>query len=123
MTKDLHALAQQALARARQFGATSADAIVIDGRSIEVAVRDGATESLEQSEACEIGLRVFVGQSSAAIATAKIDAQGIERIAEQAVAIARAAPPDPYAGIADAQAVAKAWPSLDMAGQGLPDAA
>ena len=87
MTKDLATLAQTALARAKHFGASAADAIVIDGRSLDVAVREGAIENLEQSEAIEVGLRVFVGQSSAAIATSKIDSGGIERIAEQAVAM------------------------------------
>jgi PmbA protein len=123
MTKDLRKLAETALLHARHFGATAADALVIDGHALEVAVREGAIENLEQSEACEIGLRVLVGQSSAAIATSKIDAAGIERIAERAVAMAKAAPADPYAGIAGASQIAKDWPALDIAGDALPDAA
>lgn len=122
MTKDLLALAHTALARARHFGASAADALVVDGRSLEVAVRDGAIENLEQSEAIEIGLRVFVGQSSAAIATSKIDAAGIDRIAEQAVAMAKAAPADPYAGIATPDQVARDWTLPDIAGATLLDA-
>lgn len=122
MTKNLLSLAETTLARAKHFGATSADVLTIDGRSLDVAVREGAIENLEQSEACEIGLRVFVGQSSAAIATSKIDPAGIDKIAEQAVAMAKAAPPDPYAGIADADQIAKGWAKLDIAGADLPDA-
>lgn len=122
MTKDLLALAQTALARAKHFGASAADALVVDGRSLEVAVRDGTIENLEQSEAVEVGLRVFVGQSSAAIATSKIDAAGIDRIAEQAVAMAKAAPPDPYAGIASPDQVARDWAVPDIAGETLLDA-
>ncbi len=122
MTKDLATLAHTALARAKHHGASAADAIVIDGRSLEVAVREGAIEHLEQSEATEIGLRVFVGQSSAAIATSKIDSSGIERIAEQAVAMAKAAPADPYSGIATPDQVARDWAPLDMAGETLLDA-
>jgi PmbA protein len=122
MTKDLHKLAETALSRARHFGATAADALVIDGHSLEVAVREGTIENLEQSEACEIGLRVLVGQCSAAIATSKIDDAGIERMAEQAVAMAKAAPADPYAGIAEASEIARDWAPLDIAGDALPDA-
>ncbi|WP_119271892.1 TldD/PmbA family protein [Taklimakanibacter deserti] len=122
MTKDLLKLAETALSRAKHFGATAADALVIDGHSLEIGVREGSIENLEQSEACEIGLRVLVGQSSAAIATSKIDAAGIERIAEQAVAMAKAAPADPYAGIAAANEIAKDWAPLDIAGDALPDA-
>ncbi len=122
MTEKLLSLAENALARARHFGATSADALVVDGHSLEVAVREGAIENLEQSEACEVGLRVFVGQSSAAIATSKIDQIGIDKVAEQAVAMAKAAPPDPYAGIADAGEIARDWARLDIAGDAFPDA-
>ena len=121
MTRYLLNLAENALTRAKYFGATSADALAVDGHSLEVAVREGNIENLEQSEACEIGLRVFVGQSSAAIATSKIDQAGIDRIAEQAVAMAKAAPPDPYAGIADADQIASDWAKLDIAGESLPD--
>jgi PmbA protein len=123
MTKNLLDLAETALARAKAFGATAADALVIDGRALDVGVRDGAIENLEQSEACEIGLRVFVGQASAAIATSRIDDAGVARIAEQAVAMAKAAPADPHAGIAAADEIARTWPELDMAGDDLPDAA
>jgi PmbA protein len=123
MTKDLLAYAHTALARAKHFGASAADALVIDGRSLEVAVRDGAIENLEQSEAIEVGLRVFVGQASAAIATSKIDAAGIDRIAEQAVAMAKAAPPDPYAGIASPDQIAHDWVMPDIAGATLLDVA
>ncbi len=122
MTTNLLALAETALARAKQFGATSADALVVDGRSLDVAVREGSIENLEQSEACEVGLRVFVAQSSAAIATSKIDAAGLEHIAEQAVAMAKAAPPDPYAGIAGDDEIAKSWVTPDIAGDDLPAA-
>lgn len=122
MTKSLFKLAETALSRAKHFGATSADVLVIDGRSLDIGVREGAIENLEQSEAREIGLRVFVGQSSAGIATSKIDDAGIERIAEQVVAMAKAAPADPYAGIAAASEVAKDWAPLDVAGENLPDA-
>lgn len=122
MNKDLASLAQTALARAKHFGASAADVLVIDGRSLDVAVREGTIENLEQSEAVEVGLRVFVGHSAAAIATSKIDAAGIERIAEQAVAMAKAAPPDPYAGIAAPDQVARDWATLDIAGETLLDA-
>ncbi|MFZ5676769.1 MAG: TldD/PmbA family protein [Pseudomonadota bacterium] len=123
MTIDPLALAQTALQRAQHFGASAADALVVDGSSLEVAVRDGAIENLEQSEAVEVGLRVFAGQSSAAIATSKIDAAGIDRIAELAVAMAKAAPPDPYAGLASADQVARDWSVPDIAGETLLDAA
>ena len=61
MTEDLLTLAADLVARAKRHGASDADAIAIDRRTIDVAIRDGATERLEQAEGREVGLRVFVG--------------------------------------------------------------
>jgi PmbA protein len=44
----------------------------------------------------------------------------IRRLAENALAAARLAPPDPYAGIADPEQLARDIPELDLAGEDLP---
>ena len=66
MNDELLTLAADLVARAKR-GASDADAIAIDRRTIDVAIRDGATEQLEQAEGREVGLRVFAGKSSAII--------------------------------------------------------
>ena len=121
MTEDLLTLAADLVARAKRHGASDADAIAIDRRTIDVAIRDGATERLEQAEGREVGLRVFVGQSSAIISGSKLDAQSLERMAERAVTMARAAPPDPFAGLAASEQLTKEFPDLDLVAATLPD--
>ena len=65
MIDDLLTLAGDAVSLARKLGADAADALVFDGRSTEIEVLEGRIEKVEQSEAREIGLRVFCGKSSA----------------------------------------------------------
>jgi len=114
MTQTLVDLATDIVARALRLGATAADALIVDARSIEAAVREGKREKLEQSEAREVGLRVFVGQASAVIAGSVLTPEALDRLAEKAVAMAKVAPADEYSGLADAQALARASDGLDL---------
>ncbi len=123
MIDTLLTLASDAVAQARKLGADSADALAIDGRSTEISMREGSIEKLEQAEAREVGLRVFIGQSSAMISGSVLTADAIRRLAETAVAAARLAPPDPFAGLAAAELLAASAENLDLVSDTLPDAA
>ncbi|MEZ5752010.1 MAG: TldD/PmbA family protein [Paracoccaceae bacterium] len=98
MTTDLaHAL----LDAARKAGADSADAIVIEGTSVSIDVRDGRLEHAERAEALDLGLRVLVGRRQACVSGSDARPETIALVAERAVAMAREAPEDPFAGLAD----------------------
>jgi PmbA protein len=114
MTDDLLSLAEDTVRRALKAGAHAADALAVDRRGIEVSVREGRIEKLEQAEAREVGLRVFIGHASAMIAGSFLDPAGLDRLAEHAVAMAKAAPPDPYAGLPDSSLYAREFPDLDL---------
>lgn len=122
MIDTLLTLAGDAVAQARKLGADSADALAIDGRSTDVSLREGQIEKLEQAEAREVGLRVFVGRSSAMISGSALSADAIGRLAETAVAAARLAPPDPFAGLAAPEDLAGTIDDLDLVSAELPDA-
>jgi len=101
LTKALAPVANALLKAARAAGADAADAIAIEGRSISIDVRKGALEQAERSEGLDIGLRVFVGQRQACISSSDTRPETLEAMAARAVAMAREAPEDPYAGLAD----------------------
>ncbi|MFO1033924.1 MAG: TldD/PmbA family protein [Hyphomicrobiales bacterium] len=111
---DLQDIAQKLLDLARARGATAAMASVSDGRDTSITVRNGEVEHLEQAEAREAGLRVFFGQSSASISGSVLTPSGLEKLVDQAVAMARLAPPDPFAGLAEPAQLAKVFPALDV---------
>jgi PmbA protein len=92
---------EDALKAARAAGADMADALYIGSASQGVGVRKGALEDATRSESEDLGLRVFVGARSAQVSTADLSPEGIRQAAERAVAMARAAPEDPFAGLAD----------------------
>ena len=101
MTQPLSDLTQQLLDVARRAGADSADAIAVDGTSLSIGVRGGALEQAERSEGVEIGLRVFVGQRQACVSSSDTKPATLQQMAERAVAMAKEAPADPHAGLAD----------------------
>ncbi|MFA7597506.1 MAG: metallopeptidase TldD-related protein, partial [Novosphingobium sp.] len=76
-------------------------AIAIGSASESVQVRLGKLEDVERSESEQVGLRVFVGQRSASIQATDLSDAALGELAERAVAMARAAPEDPFAGLAD----------------------
>src|SRR5689334_3554693 len=102
------------IGRARAAGADAADAVLASGTSLSVQRRLGKVEHLERAEGRDLGLRVFVGRRSAIVSSSAADPAGFAKLAEQAVAMARVVPEDPYSGLAD-EAAAVTAAALDLA--------
>jgi PmbA protein len=110
----LTAIADKLVKAARAAGADAADAIAVRSISQSVEVRDGALEESERAENDDVGLRVFVGKRQATISTNDIASIDPQALAERAVAMARVAPDDAHAGLADADRLARRFPDLDL---------
>jgi PmbA protein len=103
----LGAVLDRALSFAKKSGADAADALCSVTESVSVTRRMGAQESLTRSEDRDIGLRVFVGKGQAIVSSSDHSDAGLQDMAARAVAMARAAPPEPYAHIAPADILAR----------------
>jgi PmbA protein len=112
-------LAERLVAAARRAGADAADALAVRSVSLAVEVREGAVEESERSEGDDVGLRVFVGRRQAVVSTNDVNAD-ISLLAERAVAMARAAPDDPFTGPAEPARLAREIPDLDLLDPDLP---
>lgn len=116
----LEALSQRLLAAAKSAGAESADALIVNGRSISIDVRQGALEQAERAEGIDLGLRVLIGHRQACVSVSDASDATIAQMAERAVAMAREAPEDDSVGLADPDQLAKDW---DVAALDLSDPA
>ncbi|MDB5664467.1 TldD/PmbA family protein [Cypionkella sp.] len=105
----LSLLTEALLQAAKQAGAEAADAMALSGTSQSIDIRAGALEQAERSEATEIGLRVLIGGRQACVSASDTSPATLARLAERAVAMAREAPNDPYAGLASPDQIAKHW--------------
>ncbi len=120
MTESLETLADALLSAARSAGADAADALAMRGSSVSIDVRDGALEQAERAEAVDVGLRVFLGGRQAVVSASDTGAATLAAMAERAVAMAREAPEDPYAGLAAPDQLAR---DVDAAALDLEDPA
>lgn len=96
-------IANSLVERGIAAGATAADALYAGERSSSVHVRLGETESVGRSEGEEIGLRLFVGQRSATVASSDLSEEALATLIDRCLAMAREAPEDPYAGLAPSE--------------------
>ena len=115
-------LLAELIAAARAAGADAADAILVSGTSLQVQVRLGKTEQVEQSEARDLGLRVFLGKRSAVVSSTLVDPAGFGPLAERAMDMARVVPEDPFGGLGEHDAPAGDVEALDLADAAAPDA-
>ncbi|MFZ0424906.1 MAG: TldD/PmbA family protein [Xanthobacteraceae bacterium] len=113
-------LASRLVAAARRAGADEADAVAVRSVSLSVDVRDGAVEESQRAEGDDVGLRVIVGHKQASISTNDVRGDGVDGLAERAVAMARAAPEDKFAGLADPALLAQSFPDLDLLDPDMP---
>ena len=116
----LAALIDQASAK----GADAADAIYVGDRSTSVGVRMGALEDVSRAEGEEIGLRLFRGSRSAAVASSDLSADALAALVDRALAMAGEAPEDKFAGLAPEELLFRGAPAdLDLDDGGDPDPA
>lgn len=116
-------LAERLVEAARKSGADAADAVTVRSVSLGVEIRDGALEESERSESDDVGLRVFVGRKQAVVSTNDIGRADPKALAERAVAMARVAPDDQYAGLADRERLSHEHPDLDLIDPEMPSVA
>jgi PmbA protein len=111
MREDLLA---EVLRRARARGATAADGYLIEERHFSASVRLGEVETVTHARDQRLSLRVFVGLASAASSTSDLSPQSLERVVDEATALAKITAEDPHAGLPDPAELIEHVPDLDL---------
>src|SRR5258707_9629403 len=112
--RDPQAILGSLLDAARKAGADAADALYVEGVSSSVSYRLGKLEDVERSESYDLGLRVFVGQKIAFVSSTDFSAEALAGLPGRAVAMARLAPEDKFAGLAPTDRLATTLPEPDL---------
>jgi len=89
------------LKRAGARGATAADGFLIQEQSFSASVRLGQVDTVTHSREQRLALRVFSGRASAAASTSDLSRDSLERVVDEATALARVTAEDPHAGLPD----------------------
>ncbi len=102
----------RAVAMAKRAGAQEAEAVLSESRAIEAGAREGKLETVERSETRDAGLRVLIGKRQAGVAFSDLSEAGMSLAVERAVAMAKAAPEDPYCGLVEPDKLARKIPEI-----------
>ena len=114
-TEQAQMRAADIVALATAAGADAADAVYAADTALDVSVRLGALEDVGRSESAELGLRVFVGKQSASVSTSDLSVDALAALVDRAIAMAREAPEDEWAGLAPQERLLHgAPPQLDL---------
>ncbi|HEU4589910.1 MAG TPA: metalloprotease PmbA [Steroidobacteraceae bacterium] len=111
---ELKEIVGDALARARELGATQAEADVSLQKGLTTTVRLGEVETVEYQRDRGMGVTVYFGKRKGSASTADLSARAVAETVEKACDIARYTAEDQAAGLADAQELARDIPELDL---------
>jgi PmbA protein len=110
----LKAIASDALAHAREKGASACEAEASDGYGQTVTVRKGEVETIEYNRDKSLSVTVYIGKHKGYASTADLTPRAIRDTVEAALAIARFTATDDCAGLPDPEELAREPKELDL---------
>jgi PmbA protein len=110
----LQHIAQDILMHARKGGATACETNVSDGFGQTVTVRQSEVETIEYNRDKGLSVTVYIGQKRGHASTSDFSPQAISDTVAAALSIARYTADDDCAGLAEAELLAKDYPSLNL---------
>jgi PmbA protein len=115
---DMQQLAVDVVERALRAGATEAEAVIREGDEFSTLVRLGQVETLKESGARGIGVRVFLGSNgglrTANTSTSDFTEAGLDQLVRSAIDLAQVTSQDPFAGLPEPGAMGQVAGNLDL---------
>jgi PmbA protein len=112
--ESLKGVAAQAVALARRHGSDQAEVGVSYEEGLSVTVRMGELESVERQRDRGLAITVYRGQRKGSASTTDFSATSIEETVRKAVSIGSFTTADEYAGLAEAELMAKDPRNLEL---------
>jgi PmbA protein len=112
---DLEDLVRRALDEAHRLRAHQAEVGVSIDTGLSVTVRLGEVETLEYQRDRGLGITVYTDKRKGSASTADLSLSALRETVEKACSIARFTAADEFAGLADAELMARDWPELSLA--------
>lgn len=114
-TRDqLKALSRLIIEHATRQGATAADTEISEGVGQNVSVRQGEIETIEYNKDKGAGVTVYIGKRRGHASTSDLSEAALKSTVDKALTIARYTAEDEFAGLPDADKLAKGVPDLDL---------
>jgi PmbA protein len=111
---ELKEVAVEVVSRAVKAGASAAEAVVREGSEFSTVVRLGQVETLKESGAKVMGVRVFMGKRAASTYTSDFSPAGLDQLVSSANALARITSEDEFSGLPDKAQLGSLSGDLDL---------
>jgi PmbA protein len=112
--ENLRSIASDALARAKENGASACETEVSEGYGQTVTVRKGEVETIEYNRDKGLSVTVYIGKQKGHASTADLAPRAIRDTVDAALSIARFTAADDCAGLADPEELARDPRDLDL---------
>lgn len=110
----LREIIETVIREAKALGASDVEAAVSADAGLSVNVRNDEVETVEHHRDKGLGVTVYFGKRKGNASTTDFHAEAVSDTVQAACDIARHITEDPYAGLADAELLAKDIPELDL---------
>src|SRR5206468_11902698 len=107
-------LAQDIVRRAMNSGATAAECVIREGDEFSTLVRLGQVETLKEAGSKSIGVRVLRGQRAASTQSSDFSREGLDRMLNSALELAKITSEDPFGGIPEPAQLGSLSGDLDL---------
>jgi len=114
-------VAQAAVRRAIELGATGAECTLSEGEEFSAGVRMRQVENLKQAGARGAGIRVLIGLHAGSSRTSDLTREGLEEMVVAALALARISTEDPHAGLPEPGELGSLQTDLDLYDDAIAD--
>jgi PmbA protein len=111
---ELIPVAESAVKRALELGATDAECTISEAEEFSASVRMREIESLKQAASRGVGIRVLLGKAPGSAYTSDLSREGIDTMVRAALDLARIATEDPCAGLPEREDLGKISTDLKL---------
>lgn len=108
------AMISEVLEQAEKLGASAAEVGLSKDTGLSVTVRLGEVETIEHHRSQGLGVTVYFGQRKGSASTTDLRPEALRETVAAACRIANYAAEDPFAGLPDADLLARDFPDLDL---------
>jgi len=103
----LNQIAADVIGMARSKGASGAECTVSEGAEFTVLVRQNEVDNLKEAGSRGAGLRVMAGRRTGSAYTSDLSPEGLAKMVDSAMELAKITSEDPHAGLPDASELGK----------------
>jgi PmbA protein len=118
--QDLEQIAEDAVRQALAGGATDAECTISEGEEFSASVRMRDVESLKEAGSRAAGIRVLLGKRAGSSYTSDLSAEGIAKMVQAALALARITNEDPHAGLPEPEELGRIETDLRIYDEAIP---